>query len=295
MSFLEPAAASTYHALSKSRHYCPHIVAIQNNPAQTFRSLNGFRRRYLRAGAEVAIKHAEHLIAISEGVAASTRARWPQVSDRISTIYNAAFDDVEQAAEASQEPIPIKRGHEFQLVACGRLTEQKGFCDLIEAMRLLADKLDVGLWLLGTGPLEDELRCQVKAARLEDRITFLGFYSNPLAFFAKADLFVLSSWWEGFGNVLAESMCVGTPVVATDCDYGPAEVTLEGRYGVLVPPMQPTKLAEAVESTLLNRELRRRLSAESLNRASEFSAKKVASDYSKIIQEVLSHHPVALI
>ena len=78
---------------------------------------------------------------------------------------------------------------------------------------------------------------------LEHAVDFLGFRSNVLPYIRQADAFVLSSRCEGFGNVIVEALGCGTPVIATNCDYGPAEILNHGRYGVLVEPRNPAAMA----------------------------------------------------
>jgi glycosyltransferase involved in cell wall biosynthesis len=77
-----------------------------------------------------------------------------------------------------------------------------------------------------------------------------GFVDNPYPYLAHADLFALSSRWEGLGLVLVEALALGTPVVATDCPSGPAEILQHGRFGQLVPVGDPGALARAMEATL---------------------------------------------
>ncbi len=77
-----------------------------------------------------------------------------------------------------------------------------------------------------------------------------GYMLNPSPYFRSADLFVLSSDYEGFGNVIVEAMSVGLPIVSTDCPDGPAEILSQGKFGTLVPPRNPAALARAIELAL---------------------------------------------
>ena len=77
-----------------------------------------------------------------------------------------------------------------------------------------------------------------------------GFKSNPFAFMARAAVFVLSSRYEGFGNVLVEALACGCPVVSTDCPGGPREILEGGRFGELVPVGDESAMAEAILRTL---------------------------------------------
>lgn len=137
------------------------------------------------------------------------------------------------------------------LLSVGRLVEQKGYPDLIAAYSLVADKIEEDLVILGEGPLEAELRAQIAAAGLSERIHLVGYDPNPFPIYAGARLFVLASHWEGFGNVILEALACGTPVVVTNCPGGPKDILDHGRYGTLVPIKQPEALAEAIESALV--------------------------------------------
>jgi glycosyltransferase involved in cell wall biosynthesis len=94
------------------------------------------------------------------------------------------------------------------------------------------------------------LEQQVKAHNLQGAIDLPGFVSNPFAFMRRAAALVLSSRYEGFGNVLVEALAVGTNVVSTDCKSGPAEILDHGRYGRLVPVGDPVALAAGIAATL---------------------------------------------
>jgi len=102
-----------------------------------------------------------------------------------------------------------------------------------------------------------------------------GFVENPFAFMGRASVFVLSSAWEGFGNVLAEALACGCPVVSTDCPNGPAEVLQYGAFGSLVPVGNDKALAEAIHMVLDNPPDPDQLRA----RASEFEVGSISEKY----------------
>ncbi|HFC46483.1 MAG TPA: glycosyltransferase, partial [Dissulfuribacter thermophilus] len=85
-----------------------------------------------------------------------------------------------------------------------------------------------------------------------DSVSLPGFIPNPYPFLLRADLFVLSSLWEGSPNALTEAMALGVPVVSTDCPSGPREILKGGEFGPLVPLKAPCALAKAMEETLRN-------------------------------------------
>lgn len=132
------------------------------------------------------------------------------------------------------------------IVGMGRLTRQKDFGTLIRAFAQVRKQLPSRLLILGEGedriPLEDLCR----HLGVADDVNLPGFVANPYAYLARAALFVLSSRWEGFGNVLGEALAVGTPVVSTDCPNGPSEILNGGAYGQLVPVENDEAMAAAI-------------------------------------------------
>jgi glycosyltransferase involved in cell wall biosynthesis len=113
------------------------------------------------------------------------------------------------------------------------------------------------------------------------RVDFTGFVDNPFKYMANADVFVLSSWYEGFGNVLIEAMATGCPVVSTDCPSGPREILAGGQYGRLVPVKNPQKMSNGIQFILLNPPEVTTLRA----RADEFSVPKITEQYVRIFFE----------
>ena len=128
----------------------------------------------------------------------------------------------------------------------GRLTKQKGQWILIEAFAKLNE--DAHLVILGTGEMENELKILAENLGIENRVFFLGFHKNPFKFLYNSDVFVLSSLWEGFGNVIVEAMRCELPVISTNCPSGPSEILDNGKYGVLIPVNNVLSLIEAMKN-----------------------------------------------
>ena len=143
------------------------------------------------------------------------------------------------------KPMPV-------LVAAGRLASWKGFADLIEAVALLKGHRQFRLMILGDGPLRAALQNLIESRGLVDTVELLGYVENPLKYFARANVFVLSSLVEGMPNVLVEAMMCGCTPVSTDCPTGPRELLQDGKYGYLVPMRNPQAMAAAIERALDN-------------------------------------------
>jgi len=136
------------------------------------------------------------------------------------------------------------------LIAAGRLAPWKGFADLIRAVGVLSPRKRVRLMILGDGPLRSELDALIVELGLSDVVSLMGYVENPLKYFIRADVFVLSSYVEGLPNVLVEAMMCGCTPVSTDCPTGPSEVLQNGKYGYLVPVRDPVAMAAGIERAL---------------------------------------------
>jgi glycosyltransferase involved in cell wall biosynthesis len=136
------------------------------------------------------------------------------------------------------------------VMGIGRLTEQKDFSTLLRAFAHLRASRAARLIILGEGELRPALEAEVERLGLAGSVSLPGFVANPHAHVARAAVFALSSRREGFANVLVEAMACGTPVVATDCCSGPAEILANGAWGRLVPVGDAAALADALRATL---------------------------------------------
>src|SRR5690348_5094871 len=162
------------------------------------------------------------------------------------------------------------------MVAMGRVVPQKGFDLLLEAYGRVAPKHpDWSMTILGQGPLRDELVTRSQAMNLAERVHFPGEVSDPFTVLRSADLFVLSSSYEGFPNPLCEAMACGLAVISFDCPAGPAEIIRHGLDGILVPPEDVAALASALDRLMNDANERRRLSARAPEVLSRFNLDKV--------------------
>jgi glycosyltransferase involved in cell wall biosynthesis len=193
---------------------------------------------------------ADHLAGVSEGVAAEIASYAGIKSEDVAVLHNSIpqrqiiNEHMLRVAEAKWGCPPGER-----ILTVGRLKDQKNHSLLLRAMALLP-RIDARLMIVGSGQNETVLRALALELGISDRIIFAGFHSDPSPFYATANLFVLSSNYEGFGNVIVEAMSFGLPVVSTDCPFGPAEILEEGRWGQLVPVGNAEALASAIDIAL---------------------------------------------
>jgi len=222
------------------------------------------------------LPRADGVIAVSRGIAIDMAARCAVPLERIQVVYNPAYSGV--STETGEPSLP--EGVTRYVLAIGRLVEQKAYPDLLAAFATVARE-DAGLDLLvlGNGPLLADLEELARELGIERRVHFLGFVKNPAAYLAGCSVFVLSSRYEGFGNVIVEALSVGAKVVSTRCDFGPDEILADGKYGVLVPVGDQSALAVAMRDALDSDVDRASLIA----RAKEFSPGTVTANYLRVL------------
>jgi glycosyltransferase involved in cell wall biosynthesis len=173
-------------------------------------------------------------------------------------IYNPVFDDgiYPLAKEEVEFPVPIK--DKIILLNVGRLAEQKDQFTLINAFRIFKKTHDNALlFILGTGPLYSKLQSYIRQQQLASSVFLMGFQANPYKWMEKCTVFVLSSAFEGFGNVLVEAMALGKTVVSTNCPSGPGEILNHGEFGYLCAVKDPQGLSDAISKAVaspLNKE-----------------------------------------
>jgi glycosyltransferase involved in cell wall biosynthesis len=195
--------------------------------------------------------HIDRIIAVSDGVRQDTVAVSGINPERIDVVRNPVITPrlLELAQKAPAHPWLEAADHPV-ILAAGRLTVQKDFATLIRAFARLREKRPCRLIILGEGRQKTGLQSLAAELGVTGAVDFPGFTANPYACMARADLFVLSSRWEGSPNVLTEAMALGTPVVATDCPSGPSEILSGGRFGPLVPVGDWQALASAMRQVL---------------------------------------------
>ena len=173
------------------------------------------------------------------------------------------------------------------VVAAGRLVPQKGFDLLIEAYGEVYRRFPgVPLVILGEGPARAKLERLRAAQGLESAVIMPGTVRDVRPVFAAAELFVFSSRFEGFGNVLVEALACGTPAVSFDCPSGPSDILRHGVDGILVPPGDTRALAEAVCSILSDPARRAAMAEAALERARAFAREAVMPRWDDLVSRV---------
>ncbi len=201
---------------------------------------------------------------------------------KLARIYNPVdLDMARQQAEAGGNPYSGEGPH---LVAAGRLSKEKGFDVLLDALPLARAAIShADLTILGEGPLKADLLAQRERLGLTRAVHLAGFQPNPYPYFKHADLFVLPSRFEGFGLVVMEALAVGTPVVASDCRGSVREILAGCPIARLVRPSDPKALAEGIISAFKTPNSELQSHGELDVFLSRFEVKRVMRDYEELL------------
>lgn len=203
--------------------------------------------RLLPVTQRIAYQSAERIIAVSNGVAEDVRTHLGVRTDRVIVIANPVLTaDIEDQAQLPADHPWLDEKSCPVILAAGRLHRQKGFDVLLEAFAIVRKSARARLVILGEGRLRADLLARAVDLGVHDSLSLPGFVRNPFSFMRRADVFVLSSRWEGLPGVLLQAMSCGCPVVSVDCPSGPREILEDGKFGPLVPIDDPEALAAAI-------------------------------------------------
>ena len=234
----------------------------------------------IKLSIKIFYRFATGIIAVSDGVKEDIQSLGGFKNYNLQVIYNPVARDLNNF-----QPEMIKKyskelwldDFKYKILAVGTLKLQKNFSLLIESFASMDKRYleNSQLIILGDGPLRNELQLKIDNCGLESQVILCGNVVNPYPWFQSADLFVLSSAWEGFGNVLVEALESRTPVVSTNCKSGPAEILQDGKFGLLVPVNDKFALSAAMQKSLGSEH-----DLDSLqNRAKDFSISKISKQY----------------
>jgi glycosyltransferase involved in cell wall biosynthesis len=271
---------------AKLAHHPCKVIVSEHAPIKEHWQHASFKRHcllnfYVRYGYQMAT----HILGVSEGLKNELLALGHSEKN-VSFIHNPVrFTTNLYTNSVHDENVKT-------IIAVGRITHQKDYLTLLKAFSFIKKQASsttkLQLVIVG-GVFETQAKAQLDAfvaeQQLGEHVNFVGFTENVAEYYAKADIFVLSSKWEGFGNVLVEALAFGLPIVSTNCHYGPIEILENGRYGKLVPIGDWQSMAFAMQDVLNNpQQFNPQLQQK---RSLDFSESVIAEKYWQLIQMVV--------
>lgn len=269
----------TYHSCFK---------AISN----TYTQITDFNSLYIRmfdnflAKSEANfLKKVDKVTAVSYNVANELSFHYGIDAERIDIIKNGVDTNFFTSPNTK-----VKR-EEFSILYVGRLVYSKGLIDLVKSAKYVCKEFpNVSFILIGDGNLRPVLEKMVHKLRLKNNFLFLGIVTSRkelLNYYQRNSIFVLPSYSEGMPSSILEAMSCGMPIVATNIS-GINEIIVDGEAGLLVPPRNPERLADAIIKLLSDEKLRRKMGSVGRKKVEkEFSWKKIAKKVKKIYENML--------
>lgn len=310
ISFLD--SPNIVNILSKNKG-CKVAISIRNytdigkKPSRILKLANFFMKRLY--------KKADLVIPVSKEISKMLFEKYFISKSKLKVIYNP-YDiiDIERLAnEDIEDKYENFMRSEKIFISVGRQVYQKGYWHLAKAFKLVLEKEpDAKLIIIGSGNNDVKLLKLINDLGIENSVLLTGFQKNPFKFIKKSQVYVMTSLFEGFPNILVEAMACGCPVISTDCKSGPKEILLEnfnfnnttedilfGDYGILVPVFKEGEnwdsgtfeteeylLSEAMISLLRDKEKLKYYSRKSIERAKTFNYERCFKKYKSLIEEV---------
>ena len=256
------------------RSNCKIIVTEHSNTKNNLQSLSLPNIIVFKSLIRYLYPKADKIVAVSDGVAKSLSVDFQLANSKIQTIYNPIVSDdliIQSKKTVNHKWLNEKKIPVF--LSVGRLSPEKDYPTLIRAFDKVRMIIPSKLIILGEGASRAELSDLIIALNLEKDVDLYGFCENPYAFMRSCDVFVLTSLWEGFGNVLAEALVCNTKVISTNCESGPSEILENGKWGTLVHVSDVNALAEAMISNIHKRKIKTEI------RANDFTIEKSVNSY----------------
>lgn len=252
-----------------------HSIPTRDLKHERFSSFKMILMRFL-------YRHADKVVTVSKEVAREFIEYFALPSNKVVTIYNPVPVQaiIVKARWAVDHPFIID--DEYLIISAGRLERVKRFDKLLRILALLRSRaVKVKLIIAGKGNLESELRELARELMIDDHVDFIGFREDVYAWIAKADLFVLTSDYEGFPMVILESMVCGTPVISSNFS-GVTEIIEDGKTGLIIDKEDVAAFTEAVIMLLGNEKLRKEMSENGVAYVQNLSSDRLVARFEEL-------------
>lgn len=277
LSFMTHANIVSLISSCLATHHPNIIISEHNELGASLQRSSRFRRGVVTSAIRRLYPNSDRVIAVSQGVADELHRGFGVNKQKLNVVHNPI--PVDKIREDSKETPDHRWLTDYDLdvvLGVGSLHPQKDFLTLISSFAEMDEKADKRLMIIGEGPQEAKIERKISKEGLEEYVEIISYVENIYSHMGSADVFALSSAWEGFGNVIVESLASGTPVVATDCS-GPRDI-MNSQTGELVPVGDSKSMSDAIQKLLISpppeKELR--------NYCSRFQSDNIAEEYLRV-------------
>ena len=255
------------------------LCLIERNHLDEFKYNKSFKNFLIKILIKFLYKYADKVIGISKKLSLDLKKL---TKSEVQTIYNPAFD--KDVYRLSKKNIFFKKTTQKIILNIARLEKQKDHITLLRGFKESLKIIDSVLIIIGYGSQKKNVIEFIKENNLKEKVKLLDKVSNPHPYYKKANLFILTSLYEGFGNVLAEAAMFKVPIISTDCNSGPREILMNGKGGDLIKIYDYKDLSKKIISNLNHKNSKKiKLTKNNLKR---FTIKKNIDSYQKIFEEI---------
>lgn len=228
----------------------------------------------------------DKIVFVSNTAKQTFESTFKSIETNMEVIYNTV--DSNMILRKSKDIIDDVKFNEdkINMISVGRFIEQKGYKRLIEIINKIKDDFDIHLYLIGKGPLEENYIKLIKKYNLQEVITILGYKDNPYKYVANCDLFICSSYKEGFSTAVTESLIVGTPVITTECSGMTEMLGGNNDYGVVINN-DDNALYEGLKELLRNKDLLDYYKKKAEKRSNYFSTKRTVKEVENMFVDIM--------
>ena len=259
---------------SEMKLFCTEHTVVSN----AFTTNKGIKADLMKIAIKILYRLPDGIIAVSESIRTDLAKKFAVDKSKISKIYNPIISN--QLIEIANERIDHKwfnGDYGKIMLSVGRLNKAKDYSTLLKAFQIVNNKIRSKLVILGSGDELESLLTLSEDLGITNEVAFLGYVENPYKYMKKADIFVLSSKYEGFGNVIVEAMAFNKKIVSTRTG-GPVEILENGKHGTIVPIGDYRKLADAIINDLSNED-----KCDFNDYIKQFQVNNIANDYIRLI------------
>jgi glycosyltransferase involved in cell wall biosynthesis len=261
------------------------IVLIERNSIKELNtnknSITLVKNFFIKIMMKLYYKHSDLVICISKNLSSEIKKF---TKARTFTIYNPALDN---SIFKKEKKMNDSFSHKKNIIlSIGRLEKQKDQITLLKALNLLKDRLEFFLIILGYGSLYKELKNFISVNNLSQKIRIIRNIKNPNYFLMQSDLFILTSKYEGFGNVLVEASAKKVPIISSNCNHGPNEILQNGKYGTLFKVGDYKDLSNKIINHFKNPSIAQKKANRNFYDLNRFNTKDIIKSYEKIFNKI---------